>query len=79
LEKYGIDIIRHFPKSVKQIKGDIYELRPGKNRVLYFYQDRKNRFILLHGFTKKTDKTPKSEVDKAIEEKKDFIRRYENE
>lgn len=42
----------------KHIEDEIWELKPGKNRVLYFfYKD--NKYILLHHFVKKTQKTPK--------------------
>ena len=49
---------------IKHIKGDIWELRPIRNRVLFAAWDG-NRFILLHQFIKKTRKTPKEEIDKA--------------
>ncbi len=78
LAEYGFDIAKHFSKSVKHLQGDIYELRPGRNRILYFYQDKKNRFVLLHGFVKESGKTPPSEIEKAIREQKDFLRRYKN-
>ena len=48
----------------KHIEDEIWELKPGKNRVLYFfYKD--NKYILLHHFVKKTQKTPKGEIDHA--------------
>lgn len=56
----------------KHITDDIWELRPGNNRVLYFYY-KDNKFVLLHMFRKKTQKTPKSEIEKAIREKNDFL------
>lgn len=58
----------------KHIIDDIWELRPGKNRVLYFYF-KDNKFVLLHIFRKKTQKTPKSEIEKAIRECNDYIER----
>ena len=36
-------------------------------------------FVLLHHFLKKTQKTPKREIDKAKRELEDFKRRYKNE
>lgn len=48
----------------KHIDDDIWELRPGKNRVLYFYFH-DNLFVLLHMFKKTTRKTPKKEIEKA--------------
>lgn len=40
----------------KHIDEDIWELRPGSNRVLYFYCDN-DAFVLLHHFRKKTMKS----------------------
>ena len=58
----------------KHIKDDIWELRPGNNRILYFYF-KDNKFVLLHMFRKKTNKTPKQEIEKAIREANDYKRR----
>ncbi len=62
----------------KHLDEDIWELRPGKNRVLYFFH-KENTFILLHHFRKKTRKTPMSEIEKAKRERDDWIRREEAE
>ncbi len=60
----------------KHLDGDIWELRPLSNRIIYaFYK--KNKFIMLHHFVKKTRKTPKREIDKAKRELEDYKRRYE--
>lgn len=66
---------KYFPKSIKNIKDEIFELRPGKNRILFFSVTSDNKFILLHGFKKKTQKTPKKEIEKAEQELKDYKRR----
>ena len=55
-------------KAIKKIEGKLYELRPGSNRVLFFYYSQDGEFILLHGFKKKTQKIPKKQKDKAIKE-----------
>ena len=55
----------------KHLVDDIWELRPGSNRILYFYFEN-NNYILLHMFKKKTNKTPKSEIEKAINERNDY-------
>ena len=49
---------------VKHLEGDIWELRPIRNRILFFAYDGEN-FVLLSHFVKKTQKTPKSEIEKA--------------
>lgn len=60
----------------KHLEGDIWELRPLRNRILYASY-KANKFILLHHFMKKTQKTPKREIEKAIRNLKDFIERNE--
>ena len=47
----------------KHLDDDIWELRPGNNRVLYFYFQN-DTFVLLHQFRKKTQKTPKREIER---------------
>ena len=59
---------------VKHLQNDIWELRPGNNRILFFYYGN-SRFVLLHCFRKKTRKTPKREILKAEAEMNDYIRR----
>ena len=58
----------------KHINDGIWELRPGKNRVLYFSQ-KNDKYVLLHHFVKKTQKTPKKEIEKAKKEMLDYIDR----
>ena len=62
----------------KHIIDDIWELRPGHNRVLYVYFKVKT-FVLLHQFRKKTQKTPQREIDKAVSERNDYLSRKEAE
>lgn len=58
----------------KHLDGEIWELRPLSNRILYAYYDN-DTFVLLHHFLKKTQKTPKREIDKAKREIEDYKRR----
>jgi hypothetical protein len=46
----------------------LYELRPGRHRVLYFFFVR-SKVILLHAFLKKTDEIPKRDIEIALERK----------
>ena len=67
----------HLPDNItKHLEEDIWELRPGSNRVFYFYF-RENTFVLLHQFRKKSQKTPKRELEKAKAERDDYLRRKE--
>lgn len=59
---------------VKHIDGDLWELRPLDNRIFFFYW-RDNNFVLLHHFTKKSQKTPVAEIDKARRNLKEFLER----
>lgn len=60
----------------KHITEDIWELRPGNNRIFYFYCDKDN-FVLLHSFRKKTQKTPRREIEKSKSERDDYLSRKE--
>lgn len=56
--------------SVDHLEDEIYEfrVRHGSNiaRILWAYErDRRKVTIITHGFIKKTQKTPRSEIDKA--------------
>jgi phage-related protein len=59
---------------VKHIDGDIWELRPLRDRF-FFFGWQGNNFILLHHFVKKTQKTPPKEIEQAKRNLKDFIER----
>ena len=59
---------------IKHIEEDIWKLRPLRNRIL-FVTWQNDSFVLLHHFVKKTQKTPKREVEKAKREIKDIIER----
>lgn len=61
----------------KHLEDGIWELRPGNNRVFYFFFQ-ENTFVLLHQFRKKTQKTPKREIEKAKRERDDYLFRKEN-
>lgn len=56
----------------KHLDGEIWELRPLKNRFLYAYQ-KDNKFIILHHFIKKTQKMPKHEIEQAKKNLKDYL------
>lgn len=62
---------------VKHLDGNIWELRPLRDRILFFAYI-ENEFVLLHHFQKKTQKTPKREIERAKKEMRDFIERSED-
>lgn len=61
----------------KHLTEDIWELRPGANRIFYFFCDN-DTYVLLHSFRKKSKKTPRREIDKAKAERNDYLFRKEN-
>lgn len=74
IEEYGIEVSKKM-KWIKKLDGEIFEIRSkiGTNiqRCLYF-QKVDNIFLITHGFTKKTQKTPKNEINHA----KQLMNRY---
>lgn len=73
LSEYGFELKEPY---IKKIDKEIWELRPQKNRIL-FTSWHYNKFILLSIFTKKTQKTPKKEIDKAKRFLEDYKKRSE--
>ena len=59
---------------VKHLDGEIWELRPIRDRIL-FAGIVGGRYVLLHQFMKQTQKMPQREIDKAKRELADFKER----
>ena len=71
LSEYGTQIGEPY---VKHLDGEIWELRPLRDRILFVaWVD--DTFVLLHHFMKKTQKTPKREIEQAKRELADLIER----
>lgn len=71
LAQYGTQIGEPY---LKHLDGDIWELRPIKDRIFFAgYID--GSYVLLHHFTKKTQKTPAREIEQAKREFADFVER----
>lgn len=75
LEEYGTNLPR---RVSKYLGNDIFELRIEQSSnityILYFFVSG-DKAILTNGFLKKTEKTPKSEIEKAILRRKDYLER----
>jgi phage-related protein len=68
LEEFGTSL--RMPHA-KHIKGHLWELRPGGNRLFFFvYQN--EQFVILHGFKKKTKKAPKGDIEIATNRMREF-------
>ena len=59
---------------VKHLDGEIWELRPLRDRILFAAWDG-NNFILLHHFMKQTQKTPSKEIKQAKRNLSDYRER----
>ena len=59
---------------VKHLDGEIWELRPVRDRILFVCWVG-GSYVLLHHFMKKTQKTPAREIEKAKRELADLIER----
>jgi phage-related protein len=69
LEQLSIRNVRARPPLVRHLEGKLWELREesGTNiyRLLYvFFTGR--RIVILHGFQKKTQRTPRREIETAL-------------
>ena len=73
LRDYGYELREPYSKHLND---GIFELRAKVStditRVLYFFVSGR-KAILTHGFVKKTQKTPQSEIEKAENYRKDYL------
>lgn len=72
-------VLMHYGKQagepyIKHIEGEIWELRPLRDRI-FFVAWVNDSFVLLHHFMKKTQKTPSKEIEKAKRELADLKER----
>lgn len=67
---------------VKHIEGKLWELRRASDgniyRVIYFFFTGR-KIVFVHGFQKKTDKTPQREIETAQKRMDDYIKRKKGE
>lgn len=65
---------------VRHLEGKLWEIREESStniyRIMYFFFTGR-RIVFLHGFQKKTQKTPRREIDTALERMQQFILREE--
>lgn len=74
LEEYGLSLLS--TSKIKKISGlsNLYELRIKTNVQirLFFAFVSSNSFLIIHGFIKKTNKTPLNEIRTAVNRLKEF-------
>ena len=73
LEQFGLALGKPQIDSIKT-QENLYELRPGGDRI-FFCCIMKTTFVLLHGFVKKTQKTPPNEIERACRERDAVLRK----
>ena len=71
LSENGTDLSENITKHIEE---NIWELRPNSNRIFYFYIE-EDTFVLLHQFRKKSNKTPRREIERAKRERDDYLSR----
>ena len=75
LEQYGTAVREPYSKHIQD---GVFELRTKLathlTRIFYFFFDG-SIIILTNGFVKKTQKTPKAEIEKALKYKIDYEKR----
>jgi len=74
-KEYGLQLTLPY---ARHLRGRLWELRvsagPARYRIIYFAHAER-RFILLHGFTKKTRRTPRQELATAERRMVEFLER----
>lgn len=78
IEQLRVLNVRAREPLVKHLEGKIWELRRASNgqiyRLLYFFFTGR-KIVFVHGFQKKSQKTPRREIELAQTRMNDYIRR----
>jgi phage-related protein len=53
---------------------DVWQLRPQPHRIFFFFDPGRQRYILLHGYRKKSRKTPPGEIEMAERLRTEYYR-----
>jgi phage-related protein len=56
----------------RHIKGRLWELRPGDNRLFCFLQ-LEQKFVILHGYRKQSMKAPDKEIATALRRMQELL------
>ena len=73
LEQIGYRYVLSSARHIENVD-DLWELRPGGDRVFFFLVMR-DEYVLLRAFEKKTQKTPSAEIERARREIADYLER----
>lgn len=81
IEEYGLAISQR-QKWIKKLESNLYEIRSKQasniQRAIYFHW-KNNKYIITHGFPKKTQKTPKREIEKGLHRRNLYERSHRHE
>ena len=77
-----IEILREYGTRagepyIKHLEGEIWELRPIRDRILFAAWNGSD-FVLLHCFVKKTQKTPPREIERAKKNLSEYRKRSDS-
>jgi phage-related protein len=76
IEQLRLRNVRAREPLARHLEGKIWELREESDtniyRVLYFFHSGR-RIVFLHGFQKKTQKTPRREIETALRRMENFV------
>ena len=79
LEKFGTHLKEPYVKSIQGKRYDgLWELRvkfSSDNVRIFYFTFHANTFVLLNGFLKKSNTTPKRELERALQYMNDYKRR----
>ena len=54
---------------------NVWQLRPRRHRILYFWHSESETYVLLNGFLKATPKTPPEEIDQGERLRDEYLTR----
>ncbi len=78
LEEHGTSVKGPY---VSHLRGKIWEVRVEHQKVqrrLLYFSAPERKFVMLHGFVKKTQKMPPKEIEVAEQRMRDYATRLEN-
>jgi phage-related protein len=73
IKEFGVEEFQLYTKKIKgsRYKG-LYQLTIESSRIIYTVVS-ENKLVLIHVFTKKTNRTPKQELETARQRMKDYL------
>lgn len=82
IQEHGIEVSMKmkWTKKLKSTDG-LYEIRSSWHnniqRIIYFKIETKHVYLITHGFTKKSQKTPLVEIKKAKKRRSEYLKNHD--